>query len=96
MSSNIQTEAEPITVCTSGFEERRTACSKGLLRIAIKLKDTSSELNPRRKARLANMEEFSRFAEELADAAGDIIREYWRKPLDVEDKVELDRAIHTR
>jgi fructose-1,6-bisphosphatase/inositol monophosphatase family enzyme len=38
-------------------------------------------------------EEFVAFAEELADVAGDVIRRYWRLPIEVIDKHEPERAI---
>jgi len=37
--------------------------------------------------------EFARFAEELADAARKEILPYWRKPIQVESKIETDRPI---
>ena len=33
------------------------------------------------------------FSEELADAAGNVIRQYWRKPVEVESKLEYDRPV---
>lgn len=33
------------------------------------------------------------FAEDLAEAAGAVIRRYWRKPLEVESKIESDRPV---
>jgi len=33
------------------------------------------------------------FAEELADAAGAVIKAYWRKPIEVESKIEDDRPV---
>jgi fructose-1,6-bisphosphatase/inositol monophosphatase family enzyme len=41
----------------------------------------------------AKIDELAAFGNELAEAARKIIVPYWRKPIEVESKVELDRPV---
>jgi fructose-1,6-bisphosphatase/inositol monophosphatase family enzyme len=41
----------------------------------------------------AVIDELAAFADELADAARVVILPYWRKPIEIESKVELDRPV---
>lgn len=39
------------------------------------------------------LKELAQFASELADAARTVILPYWRKPIEVESKIETDRPV---